>query len=271
MDAALQRRVQRYGWDKAARYYEGFWQQQLKPAQDKLLEMANLQPGERLIDTACGTGLVSFPAAEKVGRMGFVLATDISDGMVQLGEEFAREKNYTNISFERMDAEELTVPDAEYDVATCALGLMYVPDPVKALREMYRVIKPGGRAIVAVWEQRDRCGWAGVFEIVDKRVASEVCPMFFSLGTGDRLKLSFEVAGFSNVIIERIKTELIYHSDEEAYGAAFAGGPVALAYHKFSEQARNEAHLEYLDSIKSFKNDKGYAVPGEFVIASALK
>src|SRR4030095_44164 len=271
MDAALQRRVQRYGCDKAARHYENFWQQQLKPAQDKLLQTANLQPGEKLIDTACGTGLVSFPAAEKVGSTGFVLATDISDEMVKVGEELAHEKNYNNIRFERMDAEELEVLNEEYDVSTCALGLMYVPDPVKALKEMYRVIKPGGRAVAAVWGQRDRCGWAGVFEIVDKRVSSEVCPLFFSLGTGDRLKLSFEVAGFSNIIVERINTDLIYQSDEEACGAAFAGGPVALAYHKFSDQVKNEVHIEYLDSIKSFQEGKGYAVPGEFVVASGMK
>ncbi len=79
MEADLQRRIQRYGWDKAAIYYEDSWQQQLKPAQNKLLEMANLQPGEKLIDIACGTGLVSFPAAEKLGSNGFVLASDISD------------------------------------------------------------------------------------------------------------------------------------------------------------------------------------------------
>ena len=271
MDAALQRRVQRYGWDKAARHYEGFWQQQLKPAQDKLLEMANMQPGERIIDTACGTGLVSFPAAEKVGSSGFVLATDISEEMVKVGEEIACEKNYSNIKFARMDAEQLTVPDEEYDVASCALGLMYVPDPVKALKEMYRVIKPGGRAVAAVWGQRDRCGWAGVFEIVDQRVSSEVCPLFFSLGTGERLKLSFEAAGFFNVSVERIKTHLIYHTDEEACGAAFVGGPVALAYHKFPEQVKNEAHVEYLDSIKSFRNAEGFAVPGEFVVACGTK
>jgi ubiquinone/menaquinone biosynthesis C-methylase UbiE len=271
MDAALQRRVQRYGWDKAATHYESFWQQQLKPAQDKLLEMARLKPGERIIDTACGTGLVSFPAAEQIGNGGFVLATDISEGMVKVGEETAKERNYRNIRFERMDAEELNVPDDEFDAATCALGLMYVPDPVRAVREMYRVIKPGGRAVAAVWGQRDRCGWAGVFEIVDKRVSSEVCPLFFSLGTGDRLKLSFEVAGFSNIIVERINTHLIYESDEEACGAAFAGGPVALAYHKFSDQVKNEAHIEYLDSIKSFREGKGYAVPGEFVVGCGMK
>src|SRR6476620_5279130 len=255
-----------YGWDKAAIYYENFWQQQLKPAQDKLLELANLQPGEKLIDIACGTGLVSFPAVEKLGPGGFVLATDISDEMVKICTETSIEKKISNIQFKRMDAEQLDVPDAEYDVALCALGLMYVPDPIKALKEMYRVIKHGGRAVAAVWGQRDHCGWAEIFEIVDRRVATEVCPMFFNLGNRDVLKRSFEAAGFSNVNFEKLNTVLNYSSDEDAYGAAFAGGPVALAYHKFSDQVKKEVHIEYLDSIKSFRNDKGYKDPGEFVV-----
>lgn len=271
MEPALQRRVQRYGWDKAAQFYENFWQRQLKPAQDKLMEMADLQPGEKVIDIACGTGLVSFPAVEKVGPGGLVLATDISDNMVKIGNEVARQKNLANIKFERMDAEELNVRDAEYDISMCALGLMYVPDPIKALKEMYRVIKPGGRAVAAVWGQRDHCGWAEVFEIVDRRVSSEVCPMFFNLGNRDVLKRSFELAGFSDVVLERIITELIYDSDEEACGAAFAGGPVALAYHKFSDQVKDEVHAEYLESIKTFQRGSGYAVPGEFVIARGVK
>jgi len=271
MEADLQRRIQRYGWDRAARYYENSWQQQLKPAQDKLLEMAHLHPGERLIDIACGTGLVTFPAAEKLGSNGFVLATDISDEMVRICAETAKEKKMSNIEFKRMDAEELDVPNEQFNVALCALGLMYVPDPIRALKEMYRVIKPGGRAIAAVWGQRDHCGWAEIFEIVDKRVATEVCPMFFNLGNRDVLKRSFEAAGFSNVSFEKLSTTLNYNSDEEAYGAAFAGGPVALAYHKFSDQVKQEAHVEYLDSIKPFQEGKGYAVPGEFVVAVGYK
>jgi ubiquinone/menaquinone biosynthesis C-methylase UbiE len=271
MEAALQRRIQRYGWDKAAKYYETSWQRQLKPAQDRLLEMANLQHGEKLIDVACGTGLVTFPAIEKLGPNGFVLATDISDEMVKIGSETAKEKGLDNIQFKRMDAEELDVKNDEYDVALCALGLMYVPDPVKALKEMYRVLKPGGRAIAAVWGQRDHCGWAEIFEIVDKRVATEVCPMFFNLGNRDVLKRGFEAAGFSKVNFEKLNTVLNYNSDEDACGAAFAGGPVALAYHKFSDEVKNEAHIEYLDSIKSFQQGKGYAVPGEFVVAVGYK
>jgi ubiquinone/menaquinone biosynthesis C-methylase UbiE len=271
MEPALQRRIQRYGWDKASVYYENFWQRQLKPAQDLMLEMAYLKKNDKVIDIACGTGLVSFRAAEIVGDNGFVLANDISDAMVKIGNDLVNERKLNNIKFERMDAEELDVPDGSYDVALCALGLMYVPDPVRALKEMYRVIKPGGRAAAAVWGQRDHCGWAEIFEIVDKRVSTEVCPMFFNLGNKDMLYRSFAAAGFSDIIFERLNTELIYHSDEEACGAAFAGGPVALAYHKFSETVKSEAHKEYLDSIKGFRKVSDYAIPGEFVVARGIK
>jgi hypothetical protein len=95
--------------------------------------------------------------------------------------------------------------------------------------------------------------------------------MFFNLGNRDVLKRSFEAAGFSNVNFERLNTVLNYSSPEDAYGAAFAGGPVALAYHKFSDQVKNEVHIEYLGSIKSFQQGKGYAVPGEFVVAVGYK
>ena len=79
-----------------------------------------------------------------------------------------------------MDAEALELADAGFDVVLCALGLMYVPDPARALREMRRVLRPGGRVVLAVWGERARCGWSPVFPIVDAEVASEVCPLFFA-------------------------------------------------------------------------------------------
>src|SRR5438045_8062585 len=136
---------------------------------------------------------------------------------------------------------------------------------------MLLVLNTVWRAAASVCVHRDNCVWSAFFEIVDKRVSSEVCPMFFNLGNRDMLKRSFEAAGFSRVALERLQTHLIYDSDDEACGAAFAGGPVALAYHKFSQQTKDEAHAEYLDSIKPFRRDNGYAVPGEFVVAIGFK
>jgi hypothetical protein len=136
---------------------------------------------------------------------------------------------------------------------------------------MHRSLRTGGHAVVAVWGRRKNCGWAEVFEIVDRRVASEVCPMFFNFGNEGTLEQYMSAGGFKNISVERINTVLKYSSGEEACGAAFLGGPVALAYSKFSDDVKKEVYKEYIESIKSFKETGGYHVPGEFVVAIGHK
>jgi ubiquinone/menaquinone biosynthesis C-methylase UbiE len=271
MDPRLQRRVQRYGWDKASLAYEQFWRQQLAPAQERVLALAGIAPGAHVLDVACGTGLVTFPAARAAGASGQVVGVDLSQEMMNRAAAEARSLGLVQARFERMDAEALTLDAATFDVALCALGLMYVPEPQKAIAEMHRVLRPGGRAVAAVWGARNRCGWAEIFPIVDRRVASEVCPMFFQLGTGDMLRNVFEAAGLTDVRADRIAATLEYASAEEAIGAAFAGGPVALAYSRFDPSMRDEAHAEYLASIEPHRRGAGYQVPGEFVVARGIR
>lgn len=271
MKPPLQRRVQRYGWDKAASHYEPYWQRQLEPGQKRLLEIANLKPGERVLDVACGTGLVTFPAAEAVAPGGEVLGTDISAEMVERARQRVKEQGFNNITFERMDAEDLDLAEGSFEVALCSLGLMYVPDSLQALREMHRSLASGGRAVTLVWGERDRCGMAQIFQIADRRVRSEVCPLFFQLGTKDILSQAFLAAGFAGVTFERFPTVLSYGSGEEAYSAAFEGGPAALAYYRFDESTRREVREEYLDSIEAYRSGEGYEVPGEFVVAGGYK
>jgi len=271
MDSRLQRRVQRYGWDKAAGDYEAGWRAQLAAAQSLLLATVDLQPGERVLDVACGTGLVSFPMLETVGETGAVVGTDISAQMVEQARRVAAERGSANARFERFDAEAMSLDEALFDAAVCALGLMYVPDPANALAEMHRLLEPGGRAAAAVWGARVNCGWAEIFPIVDARVASEVCPMFFQLGTKNSLANAFTQAGFADVRSERLNVELEYASDDEALNAAFRAGPVALAYSRFDEAIREAVHAEYLQSIAEFRHGTGYRVPGEFVVAMGVK
>jgi ubiquinone/menaquinone biosynthesis C-methylase UbiE len=269
MDPRLQRRVQRYGWDRAVAAYEEGWRAQLEPAHSLMLDMAALQPGERVLDVACGTGLVSFRVAEAVGARGAVVGTDISGEMVEAARRSAAERDVDNASFERSDAEALPFADATFDAAVCGLGLMYVSDPVKALCEMRRLLRPGGRAAAAVWGARRNCGWAEIFPITDAHVASEVCPMFFHLGTKDMLARTFEAAGFTDIRSQRLVTTLHYATPDDALGAVFRGGPVALAYSRFDDATRRAVHAEYLDSIAAFRAGGGYQVPGEFVVAAA--
>ncbi len=271
MDAKLQRRIQRYGWDKASAEYEEYWRKQIEPAQKRLLAMAALRPGERVLDIACGTGLITFPAAMSVGVRGSVVGTDISDGMIERGREESAKRGLANVAFQRVDAEALEFPESSFDAAFCSLGLMYVPEPLKALRLVRQLLTSGGRMAASVWGQRERCGWAGIFPVVDARVKSEVCPMFFQLGTGDNLRAALEMAGFSEIHLERLVTRLDYASSDDAIGAAFAGGPVALAYAHFDDESRDEAHAEYLKTIQPYRHGEGYSIPGEFVVALARK
>lgn len=267
MDARLQRRVQRYGWDLAAHDYEPLWQAQLADAQRALLTRAAPAPGEQVLDVASGTGLVAFEAARRVGPRGSVVGIDVSGAMVAAASRHAHELRMPNVRFTRMDAEQLDLPDASFDVAVCALGLMYMPDPQQALREMRRVLRPGGRVALAVWGERARCGWASLFGIVGAEVASEVCPLFFSLGQGDALARACAAAGFDAVSTSRLAATLVYADADRACDAAFAGGPVALAWSRFDAAVRTRVRARYVESIAPWRRGDGYEVPGEFVIA----
>ena len=270
MEPKLQRWVQREGWNRASRCYEKYWQRQLQPAIDLVLDTADLRPGEDVIDVACGTGLVTLPAAAGVAPTGRVLATDLSPKMIADVERRATACGLSNVDVDCRDAEDLGV-DRSFDVALCSLGLMYVPDPITALTELHRVLQPGGRAVVSVWGERRNCGWAEVFPIVDARVNSDVCPIFFALGTPGALTAMLERAGFADIEESRLNVELCYASDEDALGAAFLGGPVALASSRFDDETRRSAHADYLASLADFADGNGYRVPGEFVIASARR
>ncbi|WP_430404088.1 class I SAM-dependent methyltransferase [Hyphomonas sp.] len=272
MNPKLQTRVQRYGWDKAASFYNDGWRDSLEPARICLLNMADAQLGEHVLDVACGTGLVTLPLADAVGPGGRVIATDLSERMVDFLQQEADVLGYKNIRAFRSDAERLTgIRDETFDLVSCALGLMYCPNPTAAIAEAYRVLKPGGRAVFAVWGARKNCGWADIFPIVDAHVNSDVCPLFFRLGTGESLPHEMSLGGFQAVDMERLQTRLSYKDDQKALEAAFLGGPVAMAYARFDQETKKAVDAAYLASIEPYASRPGYEIPGEFVVCSGKK
>lgn len=269
MDARLQRRVQRYGWDRAATRYEALWQAHLAVAQREMLRRADPRPGERVLDLACGTGAVALAAACAVSPGGHTVGVDLSGRMVDAARGRAADAGHENASFLRMDGEALAFADADFDVALCAFGLMYMPEPERALVEMRRVLRPGGRVGLAVWGERARCGWAALFGIVDREVASEVCPLFFRLGQGDLLARACAAAGFDDVQLHRIESTLDHVDADDACEAALVGGPVALAWSRMDSDARARVRGRYLESLAPWREGAGFRVPAEFVVVSA--
>ena len=271
MQANLHRRVQRYGWDRGVNAYEAFWEPVLVRCSQGAVSMAAPRPGERALDIACGPGAATLLLADLVGPTGEVLGTDLSEQMVRRASERAANQGLTHTSFKRMDMEGLDLADESRDVVTCVLGLMYAADPDAALREMARVLRPGGRCAVVVWGRRDRCGWHALFPVVDARVQTEVCPLFFGLGAEGALVATMEKAGFRDVHEERAAQTLEFPSRQAVLQAMFAGGPVEMAYSRFDAATREAVHAEFLASVEPYRDGDSYTVPGEFVYAGGKR
>jgi ubiquinone/menaquinone biosynthesis C-methylase UbiE len=271
VEAKVHRRVQRYGWDLAVEDYDRYFLPVLGHCAESCLDMVGLGPGERVLDVATGTGVAAFAASERVGPGGEVVATDISQKMVDAVREQAERKGVANMAFQRVDAEDLDFPDGSFDAVMCILGLMYPANPQRAIGQMLRVTKAGGRATAAVWGRRGRCGWASIFPIVDERVRSDVCPMFFQLGNPGALALAFETAGFTDLREERVDRTLEFKSAADLLSAMFAGGPAALAYSKFSDDVKEAVHAEFLDSVEEYRHGEGFTIPGEFVFIAGRR
>src|SRR6185503_16502827 len=121
------------------------------PLARRLLEAAEVGPGDHVLDVGTGTGVVAFPAAARVGPEGTVLGIDISEEMLATARaRAARMLEPGHVTFRIMDTQTLALPDASFDVAVSLFAVHHLPDPLAAFREMHRVVRPGGRLAVAV-------------------------------------------------------------------------------------------------------------------------
>src|SRR3989449_6955501 len=121
-----------------------------------LLDGADLRPGLRVLDLACGAGTPALAEARRVGPRGNVVGTDTSEAMLFLAREYAQEEGLANAEFRVADAGALPFEDGSFDRGTSGFGAMYFPDLSRALAETFRVLRPGGRLAWLVWGPFDQ-------------------------------------------------------------------------------------------------------------------
>lgn len=179
----------------------------------RVLAATDVQAGQRVLDVACGTGILAREAERIVGTDGSVVGVDINDGMLAV----ARSKS-SNISWENAAAESLPFEAASFDRVVSQFGLMFFQDRTQAISEMLRVVRPGGKIGVAVWASLDATpGYAVVADILEELFGPEVSKSIeapYSLGDTNTLKTVFADAGANEITVHTVSGKARFASVE---------------------------------------------------------
>jgi ubiquinone/menaquinone biosynthesis C-methylase UbiE len=196
------------GWTRRAQHIRKFGM----PVSTWMIEHAGLQPGQRVLELAAGPGETGFLAAELIRPGGVLISSDAAEAMLDIGRARARELGIENVEFKRLELEWIDLPTASVDVVMCRWGVMLTVDPEAALQETRRVLVPGGRIVLAVWDQPESNPWATISDRAMIELGhtappdpDSAGPSMFSLAAPGRLHEMLESAGFVEVLIESVE------------------------------------------------------------------
>jgi SAM-dependent methyltransferase len=243
----------------------------------RMLELSRPQPGEDVLELACGPGGPGFAAAPLVRPGGEVVLSDVAPSMTAIAESRASALGLRNVTTRVLDLERIAAPDAGYDVVLCREGLMLVPDPAAAVSEIGRVLRPGGRVVVTVWGPRVENPWLGVmFDVVSDQLGTPTpppgLPHPFSLSDADELAGLFSAAGLSDVVVSELPTPYRAASVDEWWERTAAlAGPLARKLAALPPAAAQALRRRAEDAIGVYETPAGLDIPGVSLVASATR
>jgi SAM-dependent methyltransferase len=242
-----------------------------------ILRLASIEPGARVLELAAGVGGAGLATAARVGATGEVVISDGSPAMTAIAAVRAEELGLANVRTRVLDLEEIDEPDESYDAVLCREGLMLVPDPARAVAEIARVLRPGGRVALSVWGPRAENPWLGVvFDAVSAQLGVATPPPGipgpFSLDDRDRVASVLVNPHLTDVEIHDVPTP--YHAasaDEWWARTAALAGPLAERLATLPEPAARAMFARAREGIRPYETAAGLAIPGLALVAAAQR
>jgi SAM-dependent methyltransferase len=243
------------------------------PWAPRLIDLANVQPGERILDVACGTGVVARLAATRAGPSGTVRGLDISGAMLAVARSLPAVEG-ARIEWLEASAVDIPLPDATFDVVLCQQGLQQFADRSAALREMHRVLTDDGRLAVSVWSRIEGSpGMAALVQALERHVGAEAANNRrapFALGDARELVALIAAGGFHNIETHTLTETARFRSPEDLVAYQLAATPLSTLG-ALSDEVLGAVAEDVRAALAAYLEDGALAVPMEAHLVVARK
>jgi SAM-dependent methyltransferase len=275
-DPAAYKRTTREQWQTAAEPWYRWGptlEDWLAEATELMLDVAQIGPGNRVLDVAAGAGGQTISAARRSGPEGAVLATDISEEILDFAARRALDEGLSNVATRVMDGEALEVEPGSFDAVISRVGFIYFPDQQAAFDGMRRALKPGGRLAGVVYSTPEANGFFSIPVSIIRRRAALPAPLPgqpgpFSFGAPGAIEAVYRDAGFTSVEVRRVAAPLRMSSaaecvrfERESFGA------LHQMLSSLSESERADVWNEIEQELSQFETPDGFEGPCELIVS----
>jgi len=260
------------GW--AAR--RDFLMRTAMPVSRWMIDAIAPQPGQTVLELAAGPGETGFLAAELVRPGGTLICSDLADAMLGVARARAAELGLDHVEFRALDVEAIDLPVASVDAVLCRWGLMFAADPAAAMREIRRVLRPGGRLALAAWDDVHANPWVDVLAAeldrrgIQPRAAARE-PGGFAFAPPGRLRGLLEDAGFAELVVEPLVLAFAY-PDADAWWAVTRdlNAPLAAALDRLGDAERAGLRASVEAGLAPYRAaDGSLTLPARALVAAA--
>jgi ubiquinone/menaquinone biosynthesis C-methylase UbiE len=258
-------------WDQMAAGWEddrrSVWESS-RVVGEWLVDALDPQPGETVLELACGVGDTGLAAAARLGASGRLISTDFSAQMVAAARRRAHELGVSNVEFRTMDAERMDLDDDSVDGVLCRWGYMLMADPAAALTETRRVLRPGGRLAFSVWGDPAANPWASVpaqaiFQHTGQTPPDPLAPGIFAMASEERTRKLLAEAGLTPRRVELVEMEWAFDSpDGHWHYVLDLAGALAMVVRSLPEPEQAEVRRVSEERLRPVARSPGYGLPG---------